>query len=336
MVLWVLAVFFLFASLRLLSQGFSWASGAGGFSRQVKTVQRVVSVFQEMEDTLLTGLALGEECWKALSRVAEPWRTLALDSLKHLRDSGSALLPTLKRLRVLAEEQRVALIDARAKSAQALAQAVACASLVPLLGGSLYFLLPGVQQAWRCWGLACGWAFLMTIFASTWLFRLAEEARWGGIPFARRVWVLAAHCAGERFLALIRSGVPPDVAWMQSIAFLKQNSPDLSWVWGHSVWESPLEGTGKPAERVIMNAGTSIRKAIHVSLMEGRPCAERVESVLLALRHDMKAQVERELAILSTRALKPLFFCVAPALLGLLTYGLWLAATDIVGMNHEF
>jgi hypothetical protein len=71
-------------------------------------------------------------------------------------------------------------------------------------------------------------------------------------------------------------------------------------------------------------AGTSIRKVIQVSLMEGRPCTERVESALQALRQDISAQIERELSLLATRALKPLFCCVAPALLGFLAMGLYL------------
>ena len=50
--------------------------------------------------------------------------------------------------------------------------------------------------------------------------------------------------------------------------------------------------------------------------MEGRPCLERAEAALLGLRQDMKAQVERELSLLPTRALKPLFIFVAPSLFG--------------------
>ncbi|MGZ3707838.1 MAG: hypothetical protein ACXWPM_03265, partial [Bdellovibrionota bacterium] len=76
----------------------------------------------------------------------------------------------------------------------------------------------------------------------------------------------------------------------------------------------------------LAEAGRAIRKAVQVSLMEGRPCAERVESALQALRSEIQAWVDRELALLGTRSLKPLFLCVAPALLGLMAFGLYLGA----------
>jgi hypothetical protein len=58
--------------------------------------------------------------------------------------------------------------------------------------------------------------------------------------------------------------------------------------------------------------------------MEGRPCTERAEAALAALRQELRSAVERELGLLGTRALKPLFACVAPAVFLLLGFGLWL------------
>jgi hypothetical protein len=81
----------------------------------------------------------------------------------------------------------------------------------------------------------------------------------------------------------------------------------------------------------LAELGSSLRKAIQVSLMEGRPCTERAEAALLALSQDLKAQVSRELTLLGTRALKPLFFCVAPALMGLLFTGLFLGWDQAMG-----
>jgi hypothetical protein len=101
-------------------------------------------------------------------------------------------------------------------------------------------------------------------------------------------------------------------------------------IWGHSVWtSSEVSRTG--AVVVIAETGGAIKKAIHVSLMEGRSCMERVEGLLAAFRKDFRAQVERELTLLSTRALKPLFLCVAPALIGLLAIGLFLGWEQAMG-----
>jgi len=65
--------------------------------------------------------------------------------------------------------------------------------------------------------------------------------------------------------------------------------------------------------------------------MEGRPCVEKVEGILSALSLEMKSHVERELALLSTRALKPLFVFVAPGLLSILIYGIWLVLVETTG-----
>ena len=58
--------------------------------------------------------------------------------------------------------------------------------------------------------------------------------------------------------------------------------------------------------------------------MEGRPCAERVEAALTSLAYEIKARVEAELTLLSARALKPLFVCVAPGTFLLLGSGIFL------------
>ena len=71
-----------------------------------------------------------------------PWGALSFQSLTELRTSGAALLPTLRRLRNLAEEHEAALLDAKARSAQALSQAMLCAVLVPIFGSLLYVFYP--------------------------------------------------------------------------------------------------------------------------------------------------------------------------------------------------
>jgi hypothetical protein len=97
--------------------------------------------------------------------------------------------------------------------------------------------------------------------------------------------------------------------------------------WGYSVFETPKKprlSASSSAASAILEAGSSMRKAIQVSLMEGRPCTERVESILLAFRQELRALIDRELGLLATRALKPLFIFVAPAIFGLLGAGVWL------------
>jgi hypothetical protein len=190
-----------------------------------------------------------------------------------------------------------------------------------------------VEQNLGTWICACLSALVSTAIGSLWLLSLAHSARWGGLPRERRSWILASQCAGERFLALVRVGTPPDLAWVSACELLARDTVSLSLAWGNSLWEeSKVKFKGRP-EEMIAGVAVSIKKSIQVSLMEGRPCTERVEASLLGLRQELKAQIERELTLLPTRALKPLFIFVAPALLGLLACGLWLAGADSLGMS---
>jgi len=326
-----------------------------GFGRHQTELQTVSNILREIEDTLLAGMIPARERWALLQRLPVPWGRLAGESLNELRSSGGSLIPTLRRLRDLAEAQRVALSDARARTSQASGQAFACSMLVPALGTALYLLLPTVQEHAKVWILGCCLAIMLTGLGALWLLHLAEVARWGGLAVKNRTWVLSSQCAGERFLALLRAGTPPDLAWTGALELLAKDSRDLALAWGYSIWEparkiSQFSGEfrgefsgrgsarfkGGAAELAIIAAGDSIKKSIQVSTMEGRPCVERVENILKSLRQEMKSLVEHELGLLATRALKPLFICVAPSLFALLSFGLWLAAGDVVGGLGEF
>lgn len=324
-------------SLRCLKPDLPSISNLLGFGRNPIQLQAVSNVLREIEDTLAAGMIPAPERWILIQNLPLPWGRLASDSLNELRASGGSLIPTLRRLRDLAEAQIVALSDARARSSQASGQALACSMLVPALGFSLYFLLPTVRENGRSWVVACGLAIMLTGIGSLWLIHMSEVARWGGLLVKNRSWVLSSQCAGERFLALLRTGTPPDLAWAGALELLTKDSQELALAWGYSIWDTGNSSSSKflqvhgPAEMAILAAGNAIKRSIQVGIMEGRPCVERVETVLKSLRQEMKALVERELGLLATRALKPLFICVAPSLFGLLFFGLWLASDEMMG-----
>ncbi|MEO5970445.1 MAG: hypothetical protein ABIQ95_11010 [Bdellovibrionia bacterium] len=331
-------------SFRKLKSELIAFSSLWGFGRNQVELQAVSNVLREIEETLLAGMIPTPERWDLIQKLSQPWGSLASESLNELRSTGGSLIPTLRRLRNLAEAQIASLSEARARSSQASGQALACSMLVPALGTALYFLLPTVREHGKAWFLACCSAIILTGIGALWLLHLAEVARWGGLAVKNRNWVLSSQCAGERFLALLRTGTPADIAWTGALNLLAKDSRDLALAWGYSIWESAtrtkqVEGFFRvqgPAEKAILEAGNSIKKSIQVSTMEGRPCLERVETVFQALRQEMKSLVERELGLLATRALKPLFVCVAPALFGLLAFGLCLAAGDVMGDLGEF
>lgn len=310
-----------------------------GFARQRNDLREVTHLFQELEELLESGVLPAPTKWERLRNLPAPWGSLSHESVTDLRARGAALVPTLKRLRELAQSHAQSLVEAKSRSSQASAQAFVSALLVPVFSIVLYELLPGVaSRPWR-WALCTSFALGLAGIGSFWLLAMSEQARWGGLKGSRKNWGLAAQAAGERFLALVRSGNPPDIAWVRVQDSLRTDAPDLAWYWGSSVYQTPegehdsgaASGAGGGAARVIIQSGTSIRRAIQVSLMEGRPCVERVETVLQGLRVELRGAVERELALLATRALKPLFICLAPSLLGLLLGGLWFSWQESFG-----
>jgi hypothetical protein len=345
MLLWSMCFLCAYFGLRWLFEGSSVriAELGGGISHERLRVRGVMIALQDIEERLGAGLVPESSRWAALGALPAPWGPLAHESVDELRQRGGALMPTLKRLRALAEHQDAALAEARAKTSQAMAQALVCGGLVPAFGSALYFLLPALEERLALWFCACALSLGLAAAGALWMLKLAEAARWGGLPKRSRPWALLCQCAGERFLALVRSGNPPDLAWVRACAMLETAAPALARVWGASLWGDAAEKValsdsaqrsgspraagrstrGEGALAPLFDAGVALRRAVQVSLMEGSPCAERVESALQALRRDLAAATERELQLLGTRALQPLFICVAPALFLLLACGLW-------------
>lgn len=333
MILWFFTILFFFKGVKLLFEELNIQSPVFSMGKDRWIVQKVINVLLELEETLESGLIPDQEKWTTLQSLPAPWGPLAYESIRDLRSRGAPLLPTLRRLRSLAQSHSEALNDAKVKSAQALGQAIACGFLVPLFGGVLFVLLPGLSERPYFWSAACFLALVLSGSGAAWVLSMAQNARWGGLKTSQRPWTLSAQCAGERFLALVRSGQPPDLAWTETCKIMSVDSPELALAWGYSVFESPLTPAipwNQPSlAKTLIQTGTSIRKSIHVSLMEGRPSIERVESALIALRQEIKSLVDRELALLGNRALKPLFLCVAPSLLGLLAIGMWVTWTSL-------
>lgn len=334
--LFTLAFFGFFIGFRLTFRGLSrsvlHSLGIQNEERRLKLIHQRFFGFQQL---LESGLSPLNDDWIKIERLPKPWGDLAYSSLQELRSQGAAVLPTLTRLRGLVEQHLATLADSRAKSAQALAQAGVCIGLVPLFSLLLWLMLPGLKESGATWFFS---ALIATLFASLggiWILHMTEQARWAGLEGSTRPWVLSAQCAIERCLALLRCGIPVDLAWSKSVEALSHETPSLAATWGASVWNSG-EGSEiryslsiSKAQMLLLQAGSDCKKSMQVSLMEGTPCSGRIETVLSALQTDLRAEVDRQVSLLGTRALKPLFLCVAPALFGVLTVGLILAWNQI-------
>ena len=138
---------------------------------------------------------------------------------------------------------------------------------------------------------------------------------------------------------LVRSGTPADIAWTRAHELLLEQAPGLATRWGATVWTDPakLQPPKSSAALALIDFGSALRRSVQASVMEGRPCGERIEGALAGLRQELRSQIDRELSVLPTRALKPLFFFVAPSVLGLLFFGMYLSWSEVsVGVGFGF
>lgn len=327
MVLWTLTfAIFLFLASDAWTRLPSFARDRSG--GEVKTAEHL---FHELEETLASGLVPADERWEGLRNLAAPWNRLAYDSLTQLRSEGGAVVPTLRRFRELARRHFDSLGEARARSAQALAQAAFCGALAPLFSVVLRALIPEVADAGGTWWIVTALALALGLLSALWIWKMVERARWAGLAPGEREWMLAVLVFGERLLALLRLGRAPDRAWTEALPLLP---PALVAEWGGDPWktakdEAPSEATNLRA--ALVRTGFGYKKAIQASLWDGQPCGERIESVLEGVRTEMRAFQERELQLLPTRALKPLFLLTAPGILAILAFALFLSVASAIG-----
>jgi hypothetical protein len=279
-------------------------------------------LLKDLRESLLAGELPGREQWLQVSRIPEPWGPLIEESLSELRESGLPVVPTLERMEALLAGQITAASQARARSAQAWGQAVICGSFVPIVAMALYFLLPGVAQLGLAWWLLTLLACLMSAGAMLWMLSLCTHAQWAGLGESNRSCWPALLCFCERLLSSLRAGVPADLAWARALPQISRQASTLVLHWGAEFWlPRPVAAFSGGTMGLLEQWGQVLRESLQRSVLEGRPCTERLETSLSALRQEWDSRVERELSLLGTRALKPLFLLVAPSLLGLLAVG---------------
>lgn len=320
-----IAAFALLAQVsRAIPQQILASKGAG--------IRAAEGLFHEIEETLASGMIPVDEKWQKLRTLEEPWNRLSFDCLMQLRSEGAAVVPTLKRFRELARRHFDSLGEARARSSQAIAQAGVCFALVPIFSFVLRFLLPDVESAGGVWWFVTAFATALGVLSGLWIWKMAESARWGGLQKNEQTWMLDSMVFGERLLALLRLGRAPDRAWSESIPLLPA---ELRTAWGSDPWNTEREGVEiappKNLKEALEQSGSAYKKAIQASLWDGQPCSERIESVVSGLRSEIRAYQERELQLLGTRALKPLFLLTAPGLLSLLGFALFLSVSSAIG-----
>lgn len=321
---WYLSAFFLCLGIREWTISLMRESPLKG-RREIKNLKRVTDTLQELEDMLRSGTIPPESYWIRVKNLYDPWGTIISESFFELRQNGSEILPTARRLKELSFHQGKNLKEGFQKSAQSLVQAVVCLILIPLLALALSWLLPSLlQNPIPFLGLMIA-ALSMSGAGALWIISLGTRARWGGLTSHKRHWPFFALISGEKLLASIKSGISPDQAWLTTLQSLARDAPDLAEDWGFGLWNDtePLTAPANTNQSnklgaLIQDAGTQLRRTIQSSMLEGRPSLEALETTLMSIRSDISLCIDQELSLLGGRTLKPLFVCVAPAMLGLL------------------
>lgn len=305
---------------------------SGSFRSACARLEQVIDAVLAWEERITIGVLPEPELFERIAHLSDPWGTLISQTLHELRAAGAPVLPVLARFRALASSQREVLIRARAVSSQALAQALLCAALNPALSLALYVMLPGVSEDFFIWLGVSLFAFGASLAGGAWIYGLAKNARFGGLKGDERDWQTLAPIALERLLALLQAGVTADRAWIQSIALIEVRAPLLARLWGASIFGDsssgePLQTQSRFGMRsAVIALGQDTRRLIQVSLLEGQSCRDRIEQNAARFQGDVRSALERELQLLGTRALSPLFICVAPAALIQVGVGLWICA----------
>lgn len=327
-ILWVLASAFgiwVFWELIVAAEGAWRAIRHPVLERETRqAAQRLL----RLQECLEAGVVPDRNEWSQFETLGAPWGNVAGRAVQDLRARGASVLPTLRRLRALADEMLEFNAESRTKSGGALAQAVTLACLVPALALALWALVEEIQSIGLAWWVAVTFACVGAGAGAAWIVRLAERAQWLGLKRQDRDLVLASQVLAERLLALIRCGHAPDVAWTETLAGADVFADRLGALWGHGFWNDKIartENVTGQGLRQIADLGLALRRAIQVAVMDGHPATERIESLLAGFRRDFRGAVGRELAALPNRALKPLFVCVMPSVAVLLVAGFGLA-----------
>jgi len=283
------------------------------FSREKVIYLEAQNVFQLLQESLEAGLIPQDSVWLKLQNLRAPWSPWTGLLIQKLRSQGVALLPTLTRLRRLAHESLQDMIDARAKTGQATAQAWIAGALIPILGVLLRLLLPELEKHAVLWWLGVGMAIVLAGVGALWMAKLGFEARFLGLKGQERLMLFQSAAAIEQILALIQGGMPPDLAWAQAT--------------GEAVWKDEKPQNYKnEAKNLILHAMHEIKTTIQMSVIEGRSCTDRIQSSADRLRGALRGESSRQVQLLGTRVLQPLFLCVAPAAFSVLVWAMFLAS----------
>jgi hypothetical protein len=327
MVLWMVSFYCSFLSIyqlimekNLLKELILRAMGLFSYKVAFADLQKIQAHLLALKDQLQSGFVLTEVHWRKTRSLAAPWGSILSQVLTLLVSQGMSLTPTLVRFESLCLAHVELLGLSRSAASQALLQAIICGCLPGVLGLSLLWVLPELASQWQQWLLACLLATCLCLGAGLWIIRVARNARWLGLRHAQQSWLILIFCALEFLVALLRAGLPVDVAWKRVFQLLETADVKFAHFWGENLvsqtqaYTLKKEGVLQLMFEQLMRLKTSLTHA----LQEGQGAAPRIEYAIYFLRSLLDQRMRQSCQSVATRALAPLFLLVAPGILGLL------------------
>ena len=318
MILWTLTYVCLFFGLHELKPVWLKIKLFLNENRAVLELRESIAHLKLLQEMLETGVVPEKADWQKCESFPKPWGQVLINCISDLRDQGAPILPTLLRIQKTLEDQVEFILEAKTKSSQAFGQAILGLILVPAFGMILFLMMPGIQTHPRSFFLLVMFSLLLAACAFIWMLSMVEKARFGNLRTENRRWLVSVHATLERMLALISTGVPSDLAWKTSMEELARTDQTLVSAWKLQIWDTDFKipiSVQNESERLIFGVGNEVRKSIQTSLLEGRPCMDRIESVHRAFQVDLRALISKELSLLPNRCLKPLFIFVLPSVM---------------------
>jgi hypothetical protein len=290
---------------------------------------------ESIADPLQCGRIPNPESWNQLKRWSEKasngekqrpelqlFASLLHHAIHELREQGGSVLPTLERMRRQLSQQLESLLQAESKSGGVRGQALVCAGISLGIWMGAPGLLPEIKRFQGIWTTLSFFTLLMVFCGGYWITKIGESASWAALPRSRRHWIFVAPLLGETFLAKLHAGNSPDSAWLGCLEFGHRFAPELTHAWSGSVWEtrenSPAQNSHskkRDCESLLIELGTLLKRSAHLAILEGQPCSAKISDALDLARFETQACRDAELEKVPHRALQPLLFLIAPALL---------------------
>lgn len=303
----------------------------GGSLKRLRSLEVLFQQMQEWEDQLGGGQLPDFYALQELESVDPKQVQTILSLLESLRSSGSPLIPVLRRLKILAKDQWETLQFSNSKVAPARGQAWVGAGMVMLLIPAFEVLIPELRTEVMAWRLGGAVFLLLGLIGAAWTLAIAERTRWGGLRGKWQALSLSLPLEMEKLLSQIQTGQAPERAWNEFERGLLLDYPELVELWhkGTPSFESFKSLEHQKIPEIFLKMGSQVKSAIELSIFEGRPCLERIQSVNDGLLTEVRARIQKEVELIPTRTLKPLFLCLAPSLLGILAWALLLTWNQV-------